>query len=255
MKFDFRPRIALIVGVIVSLCHVVGAQAAVILPPLNAIQDTWTTPLTAGNANTTAHNGQLINVRGGGTNSGSLPSTTRQYGIVEFDLSGITAPIIGATLQLYMLPDTASAANNGNTTAIAIGLPILDHIDEETLSHNGTNGVTTRADMIAAEVVMQDLGRFTFNGPVTTGEYYSSLPATEADWGFLEAKRTSAFPYVAFLLNQNATSSSLWHQWADRESGFAPQLVLTVVPEPSAVILAVFGVAWCAFGLRRKLSK
>jgi hypothetical protein len=235
-------------AVFVSL-NVVSTFAATIT--LNAIEDTTLAHYTTNSLNTTVLNNQLINVRGG-SNTASNATAAKRYGMLEFDLSNVTDQIIGATLQLYMLDGTDSAANNGTTTASAVAFPLTAHLDEGTLTWSGANAFSTRSDLGPAEVALNSLGTFTFSGAVTTGQYYAGASASVADSAFLESRRIAAFPYVAFLLNANSTSSLQWHQWADHESGFAAQLVLTTVPEPSSCMLAIVGLSYCAFIARRK---
>jgi hypothetical protein len=220
---------------------------------LNAIQDTTLAHYSTNSLNTTVLNNQNIDVRGG-SNSATNATAAKRYGMLEFDLSGVTDQIVGATLQLYMLPGTDIAANNGTTIASAVAFPLTAHLDEATLTWSGANGFTTRADLSPAEVALTNLGTFTFSDPgaVPTGAYYAGAAASASDAAFLETRRTALFPAVAFLLNSNSTSSVQWHQWANHESGFAAQLVLTVVPEPSSGVMALVGLSYCAFLVRRK---
>jgi hypothetical protein len=244
-----RLFIAVFLSAVFVSLNVVSTFAATIT--LNAIQDTMITNYTTSSLNTTPLNNQLINVRGG-SNTASNTTAAKRYGMLEFDLSNVTDEIIGATLQLYMLPSTDSAANNGTTTASAVAFPLTAHLDEASLTWSGANAFSTRSDLAAAEVALVSLGTFTFSGPVTTGQYYAGSSASVADSAFLESRRNAAFPYVAFLLNPNSTSSAQWHQWSDHESGFAAQLVLTTVPEPSSCMLAMVGLSYCAIMVRRK---
>jgi hypothetical protein len=250
MKFEFRHRFIWTVGAIASFFLVADARAATII--LDAIQDTWVSQNTT--LNTTGHNNLLLEVRGG-SNSSTSSTTTKRYTVIEFDLSGVTDEITGATLQLYMLPDTASAANAGTTTTIAVAYPLTSHIDEETLSWSGANPLTTRADMGPAEVAMSNLGRFTYSGTgaVTTGQYYAGDAGSAGDVTFVEGRRNSAEKLIGFLLNPNSTNSAIWHQWSDHESGFAPQLVLTTVPEPSCLLIACVAIP-IAFTLCRRVT-
>src|SRR5262245_11394955 len=99
MKFESRPRFVCAVGTLVLLSLVADTRAATIV--LDAIQDTWVSHNTT--LNTTPHNNQLLEVRGGSNTANS--TTTKRYSVIEFDLSGITDEITGVTLQLYMLPN------------------------------------------------------------------------------------------------------------------------------------------------------
>ena len=70
---------------------------------LDAIQDTWISPTNTSSFRTTPRNGELLDVKSGSNSTSASTTNSKRYGVVEFDLSGVTSQIIGATLQLYML--------------------------------------------------------------------------------------------------------------------------------------------------------
>ena len=209
---------------------------------LDAIQDTWISPTNTSALRTTPRNGELLDVKSGSNSTGASTTNSKRYGVVEFDLSGITDTIIGATLQLYMLDGTASAQNTGLLVATARLIPLTAHIDEATLTFDI---YATRADMGAVDLALTSLGTFNFSGTgaVTTGVYTQGTAGSASDAAMVETQRNSTSKLVGFVLSSASTSVGTWHQWSDREHNFAPQLILETVPEPSTAAFLILASA------------
>jgi hypothetical protein len=220
-----------------TLAAVFATQLPAATITLDAIQDTWISPTNTSSFRTTPRNGELLDVKSGSNSTSASTSSTRRYGLVEFDLSSVPDTIIGAKLQLYMLDGTSGSFNTGTNTAISRLAPLAAHIDEATMTFDIYG---SRADAGAGDLALNSLGTFTFGGTgaVTTGVYIDSADGSPSDAALVEAQRNTAAKLVGFTLSPSTTSSGTWHQWSDHEHGFAARLVLTTVPEPAAILFA-----------------
>lgn len=244
-----RTAAALVAAILTTLS---AAQSDGATITLDAIQDTWISPTTNTSFRTTPRNGELLDVKSGSNSTTASTTNSKRYGIVEFDLSGVTDTIIGATLQLHMLDGTASAQNTGLLVATARLIPLTAHIDETTLTFDI---YATRADLGAVDLALTSLGTFNFTGTgaATTGAYTQSTAGSASDAAMVEAQRNTASKLVGFVLSSASTTVGTWHQWSDREHGFAPQLILETVPEPSTAVFVILASA--VAGLVRKRRK
>lgn len=56
---------------------------------LDAIQDTWISPTNTSAFRTTPRNGNLLDIKSGSNSTGASTTSSKRYGVVEFDLSGV----------------------------------------------------------------------------------------------------------------------------------------------------------------------
>ena len=140
------------------------------------------------------------------TNSNDSP--TARSGLVEFDLSGIAAPITEAHLQLWS-PSTSFTDNPKSINQTAVLL------DAATFAGIG-DAASWNQVQAALDTSLETLGAYDLSGPFEKNRFYSS-DASAADAAALEAIRLSANPtaYVAMFAvedgNEYATS------WGDGE--------------------------------------
>ncbi len=99
-------------------------------------------------------------------------------------------------------------------------------------------------------VLLDSLGSITLPASSSLDLYYDTDSASAGDLALLDARLSgNGGPgWVGFLFEATAGRED----WGDHESGFAPQLVLNVVPEPSSIWLLLAGSLAAAFWLRRK---
>lgn len=236
MSLGATDRFSALSAVLFAVLTVSQAYGATVT--LDAIQDTWISPTNTSSFRTTPRNGELIDVKSGSNSTSATTANSKRYGVVEFDLSSVTAPIIGATLQLYMLDGTPSSQNTGLLTMTTRLIPLAAHIDEATLTFDV---YAARPDLGAADLALTSLGTFSFTGTgaVPTGVYTPGAAGSASDAALLETQRNTPAQLVGFVLTSASTSVGTWHQWSDREHNFAPQLILETVPEPTTACMAI----------------
>lgn len=148
----------------------------------------------------------------------------RRYGLVEFDISAVTNPIVSAHLELYAM----NYATNDEALSQQAGLLTPVGITSTTWN----NLWTTKT-----ETLIEGLGYMTLPALSPRATWYSSNAATTDDLTDLNALRISSGK-VTLLLAAGGSR----HEWGDIGSGFAPRLVLTTaVPEPTSLVIAVTG--------------
>lgn len=159
-----------------------------------------------------------------------------RYGLMEFNISGVANPIVGAYLELYAM----DYATNDEALVQAAGLLTPAGITSTTWN----NLWTTKT-----ETLIEGLGYMVLPANSPRSTWYRSNAATADDLVDLNALRTGTGMVTMML----ACSGSR-HEWGDGYAGFAPRLVLTTaVPEPSTVLLLCSGLmGLLAYAWRRQ---
>ncbi len=142
-------------------------------------------------------------------------------GAIEFDISGVTQQITGAYIKLYN-------SNPNHSAAFRQSAALLSPAGITTLTWTNVSSRTQTA--------LESLGSYDIPAS-TVLEWIASANASAADISALESIRTGSSGKVTMLL----TASAGDRDWNDVNHGYAPQLVLTTVPEPSLVVLLVTG--------------
>jgi hypothetical protein len=202
---------------------------------LNATTDVW---IRESDPNS-QHEDDLVSVWGRGE-VGEGPY--RRFGAVEFDLSGITAQITGAHLELYAID------NRHNDTAFDQQAFLLGAHGIGTLTWN-----TAWATPYHPWTALDSLGWYDIPADQPKSTWYDSSAASANDLVLLEALRTSAEKKVTMLLADGNVGTGQ-REWGDAGyAGAAPRLVITTIPEPSALLLCVTGLFGAlAYGWRKR---
>ena len=171
-----------------------------------------------------------------------------RLGVVVFDLTaaGITNEIVtGAFLQLH-IADNSTATGAIEQSAYMLDTATLPNSD--TLTYNDY-----LANFQATQISMESLGSMSIAADSPAETYYNSAAASAADLTALNSRLAgNGGPgWVAFIFE----ASTGKRDWSDVESGFAPQLVLSTVPEPSTWALLVVGAVGIGWMRRRKLGQ
>lgn len=214
---------------------------------LTAVQDTY---IQNDEANAT-HNG--LGLLQSATSTGRTASMM-MFNLNDPELAGQT--ITGAFLRVFQLDDT------GNDAAFTNIATFFDYPDgspglRETMATWNNNAELGAGSEIAAE----SLGVFSIPVGSLAGATFDSATAGDGDRVYLNerlAKSDADDRYVVIQLFR-ADSGSGSRKFGDKESIYSgdglahpAQLVLTTVPEPSAVLLTLFGFGFVGYAIRRK---
>jgi hypothetical protein len=175
--------------------------------------DVW---IRQSNPGTTYENDNILIANSPGKDNGQ-----ERRGAIEFDLSGVTEQIAGAYLNLY------NYYWSDNTGAISqVGASMNSH---------GIGSLTWNT--MGSYTDFETLGAYNLADNHEANRYYSSS-ASAADVAVLEGLRTSSDKKLTMLLRAN----SGFLNWGDAYNGNpVAQIVVTTVPEPSAIALLVAG--------------
>ncbi len=150
---------------------------------------------------------------------GWADGTTRRYGLMEFDISSVTDAITAAHVELYAVDHSG----NDGPLSQAAGLLVPAGITTTTY-----NNLWLTKD----EILLDGLGYLTLPANSPRETWYASNAATANDLAELNSLRTGSGMVTVLLA---ATGSR--REWGDLWAGMPPRLVLTVVPEPSTLVL------------------
>ncbi len=172
----------------------------------------------------------------GGTGTIAADNNLRRYGLVEFDISTVAGPIVGAHVELYAI----NYAANSSGLSQQAGLLVPEGIGSTTWN----NLWTTKT-----EVTLQSLGYMEIAADSPMDAWYSSNAASAADLANLNSLLGGSGK-VTMLFG----SSGGRHEWGGGEASLAPRLVVeTAVPEPSAMFMVTAGVfGMLAYAWRRR---
>ena len=246
-----RSHFWIIAAFVVTSAMVTSESRAAIIS-LAAVQDASANP----SASTTNYDGQLVRVTRQTSPAGALP---RGVGMVAFDLSSIAGQTITAAhLEYYQVSSTSVGAHvhevYSHNPADGVGM-----FNESTITYDAY--VSTYASPANGESVAAiALGALSLASNSADNVYHVGGSADAADLAYLNsrASKTNAIDqYAQFLLwhlgNNGATSGTQSRRvFGDLESGNPVRLVLTVVPEPSAIILIGMGIVGVAVMRPRK---
>ena len=119
-----------------------------------------------------------------------------RYGVLSFDLSGVTVPITSARLELYLVNYGRNTMFACKQDAFLVTPPVPS--DSDTLTWNGfyaTNPVETQ---------FQALGVYDLPAAKPMKQFYAST-ATMADVALLEAQRTNGTATFVFKAQDSPT--------------------------------------------------
>lgn len=237
---QFRvPFTALSAVLLMASVAVSSSQAETVV--INANQDTY--------------------IRSGGTNAntnfnGLKLITGTYFPLVQFDLSGVTGEITSAYIRGYLFQDPDndfSTTNYQHQLYLSKTDPNNSAYDggmvESTMTYNTYVGIWNDN-----EALMSSLGSFTQDTAGTPNQYYDFGAASPADLTELNTRATLSNVNQRFALFfvQRVAGETGWRWWSDHEAGQPMQLVLEVVPEPSAIVLTAIGCVFGVVAVRRK---
>jgi hypothetical protein len=246
-----RPHFWVIAAFVVTSAMATSEMQAVTIS-LAAVQDASANP----SATTTNYDGQLVRVTRQTSPAGALP---RGVGIVAFDLSSIAGQAITAAhLEYYQVSSTSAGAHvhevYTHNPADGVGM-----LNESTITY--ATYVSTYASPANGEsATAVALGALSLASNSADNVYHIGGSADAADLAYLNSRASKANAtdqYAQFLLwhlgNNGGTSTPQSRRvFGDLESGNPVRLVLTVVPEPSAIISVGIGVVGMALMRLRK---
>lgn len=175
-------------------------------------------------------------------------SSDRSIGLYQFDLSGLSGDILSAHVELYDL-GTGGAQSSAFAVVHYIVTPDVGATNEELTVLNSNNGVAFDEDGMHEEYATYnayaaavDTSGYWNESPTSSMRmdiaannevgYYNSVDADEDALTLLNANKNDK-GYVV-LLGWRTTGKRLFD---DREGGYAPRLVVDVVPEPGTFVL------------------
>ena len=205
----------IVVAVASTLAELPLCQATEVV--LDPIADAWIRQY----APTGNYDADFISVWAGTTDP--TDGENARYGVLSFDLSGITAPIVSARLELYAVNSWVNRLYPCRQDAFLVTPAVTDDSTVTWNSYQGSN---------PAEAQLEGLGVYNLPAGYTLDQRYSST-ATAADVALLEAQRTGGTATFVFK-----AQDELWHteevtetfgrrDWADGDTaGEAPTITI-----------------------------
>jgi hypothetical protein len=162
-----------------------------------------------------------------------------------FDLTGVTNPVVGATLELNTFEVAGTNIAGTNQT-----YPVYKLYDV------GTAISTLTAAQTGQSGIFADLGGGTVYGSIDTKNVQSNttitIPLTSA-LSAINAARGGQFAIGGTLTNTSTDPQYLFG-FSDSTDLSNSRLILVTVPEPGSFVLALLGVASAFVWMRRRIS-
>jgi hypothetical protein len=161
-----------------------------------------------------------------------------RYGLLSFDLSGVTVPITSARLELYLVDYVRNTRYACKQDAYLVNPPVLDDTGLTWNGFHATNPVETQ---------LQGLGVYSLPTVKPVKQMYGST-ATAADVALLEAQRTNGAATFVFKAQDSPTHeeeiTTIYgrHDWGDSFNSVAelgmpapPMLLINGTPIAASV--------------------
>ena len=156
-------------------------------------------------------------------------------GDVQFDLSTVSAPITGATLELYAVNEPGNDGAFHQICNLVSPSPSAATFDTWTW-----NSYYAGLGSSYTATALSSLGWYTLPASSPMDIWYDSSPASTSDLSLLNGVRTGSDKVLTLSMESNASGDGI-RDWGNAASGYAARLILTTAPEPSSIVLLAGG--------------